>query len=289
MKRTLRKNAGALGQTQATSRHHAASQRMSWWVHQRLAGDAGTTHAQPRMQPPSSRRPVAARRVGAGAVGAVLVGAAMGSASGPVTVCELALALDWKVTGCVPIGAVAGALGGALLGLAAAPLGRSGRRRRQPAAHRPAATTWAAAGLVVAAVAAAVWVWIAELGASGGGLDTLVLMWLGVPVAVGGAVLLVLASGLLRRRGWARWGVVVGFSLAGVAALAALLAAQRFGVAGNPSLHQQLPEPVPPAVFLLLSVAVVVLVLLPSTASDFAASGQAPPHHVGARQRGGAP
>ena len=222
-------------------------------------------------------------------MGAVLVGAAMGSASGPVTVCELALALDWEVAGCVPIGAVAGALGGALLGLAAAPLGRSGRRRRQPAAHRPAATTWAAAGLMVAAVAAAVWVWIAELGASGGGLDTLVLMWLGVPVAVGGAVLLVLASGLLRRRGWARWGVVVGFSLAGVAALAALLAAQRFGVAGNPSLHQRLPEPVPPAVFLLLSVAVVVLVLLPSTASDFAASGQAPPHHVGARQRGGAP
>jgi hypothetical protein len=226
-------------------------------------------------------------------VGAALVGAAMGSASGPVTACELSAALPWNLCGaCVPAGADAGALGGALLGLAAIPLGRSGRRRRQPAAHRPAATTWAAAGLVVVALAAAVWVWIAALGATGGGLDTLVLMWLGVPVAVGGAVLLVLASGLLRRRGWARWGVVVGFSLAGAAALAALLAAlaaRGVGVAGKRWMHQPPPELVPPVVFLLISVAVVALVLLPSTASDFAASGQAPLPHEVPRQQGSAP
>jgi hypothetical protein len=230
------------------------------------------------MQSPSPTRPVAARRAGPGAVGAVLAGAAMGSVSGPVTACELSAALPWDLGGaCVPAGAVAGALGGALLGLAAVPLGRFGRRRRQPAAHRPAATTWAAAGLVVAAVVAAVWVWIAALGATGGGLDTLVLMWLGVPVAVGGAVLLVLASGLLRRRGWARWAVVVGFSLAGVAALAALLAAlaaRGVGVAAKRLSHQPLPELVPPVAFLLLSVTVVVLALWPSTADDFATSGQ---------------
>jgi hypothetical protein len=216
----------------------------------------------------------------------------MGSASGPVTACELAAALPGDYSGCVSAGAVAGALGGALLGLVAVPLGRCGRRRRQPATHRPAATTWAAAGLVVAALVAAVWVWTAELGATGGGLDSLVLQWLGVPVAVGSAVLVVLASGLLRRRGWARWGAVVGFSLAGVAALAALLAAlaaQQVGAARNPWLHQPLPEPVPPAVFLLVSIAVVVLLLLPPTAEDFAASGQAPLHHEGPRQQGGAP
>jgi hypothetical protein len=217
----------------------------------------------------------------------------MGSASGPVTACELSAALPWDLGGaCVPVGAVAGALGGALLGLVAVPLGRSGRGRRQPAAHRPAATTWAAAGLVVVALAAAVWVWIAALGATGGELDTLVLMWLGVPVAVGGAVLVVLAWGLLRRRGWARWGVVVGFSLAGVAALSALLAAlaaRGVGAAGKRWLHQPPPELVPPAVFLLICAAVVVLLLLPSTARDFSASGQASRRDEGPRQEGSAP
>jgi hypothetical protein len=222
--------------------------------------------------------PVAARRVGPSTVGAVLVGAAMGSASGAVTACELSAALLWEVGGCVPTGAAKGAVGGALLGLVAAPLGRSGRRR-EPAAHRPAATTWAAAGLVVAALAAAVGVWLAEWGATGGGLDSLVLMWLGVPVAVGSAVLIVLASGLLGRRGWARWGAVVGCSLAAVAALAALLAALaalEVGVTGNPWLNQPLPEPVPPVVFLVVSVAVVVLLLVPPTARDFSATRQAP-------------
>jgi hypothetical protein len=256
----------------------------------RLVGGAVTTHAQPTMQPLSSSHPVAARRVGPGTVGAALAGAAMGSASGPVTACELSAALPWDLGGaCAPTGAIAGALGGALLGLAALPLSRSGRRRRQPAAHRPAATTWAAAGLMVAAVVAAVWVWLAELRATEEGLTSLLLLWLGVPVAVGGAVLLVLASGLLRRRGWARWGVVVGFSLAGVAALAALLATLTARQAGDPWLGRRLPEVAPPLVFLLLSVAVVVLVLWPSTAEDFATSGQTPGHHEDPRQQASAP
>jgi hypothetical protein len=237
-------------------------------------------------------RPVAARRAGWSTVGAVLVGAAMGGVSGAVTACELSAALLWEVGGCVPTGAAKGAVGGALLGLVAAPLGRSGGRRRQPAAHRPAATTWAAAGLVLAAVAAAVWVWIAEWGATGGGLDSLVLMWLGVPVAVGSAVLIVLASGLLGRRGWARWGAVVGFSLAAVAALAALLAALAaldVGVTGNPWLNQPLPELVPPVVFLVVSVAVVMLVLVPPTARDFAATRRAPRRDADPHQGSGTP
>jgi hypothetical protein len=239
------------------------------------------------MQAHSSMRPIAARRVGWSAVGAVLAGAAMGSASGAVTACEFSAALAWEVGGCVPTGAAKGAVGGALLGLVAAPLGRSGRRRRQPAAHRPAATTWAAAGLVLAALAAAVLVWIAEWGATEGGLERFPLFVAGLGIAGGGVVLVVLIWGLLGRRGWARWGGVVGFSLAAVAALAALLAALAaldVGVTGNPWLNQPLPELVPPVALLVVSVAVVVLLLVPPTAQDFSASSQAPPRDVDPRQ-----
>jgi hypothetical protein len=221
----------------------------------------------------------------------VLVGAAMGSASGPVTACELSAALAWEVGGCVPTGAAAGALGGALLGLVAAPLGRSGRRPGQPPGHRPAATTWAAAGLVLTAMAAAAWVWLGEWAATEGGLERLPLFVAGLAIAGGGVVLLVLTWGLLGRRGWARWGAVVGFSLTAVAALAALLAAlaaQEVGVAGNRWLNQPLPELVPPVVFLVVSVAVVVLVSLPPTAWDFSASRHAPLGDVDPRQGSGA-
>jgi hypothetical protein len=244
------------------------------------------------MQALSSRRPGAAPRDGWSAVGALLVGAAMGSASGPDTACELSAALAWEGGGCVPTGAAAGALGGALLGLLAAPLSRSGRRPGQPATHRPAATTWAAAGLMLAALGAAVWVWLGEWRAAEGTLDRLPLFVAGLGIAAAGVVLLVLAWGLLGRRGWARWGVVVGFSLTAIAALAALLAAlaaQEVGVGGNRWLDQPLPELVPPVVFLLVSVAVVVLVLVPPTARDFAASGQAPMRDANPRQGSGAP
>jgi hypothetical protein len=192
----------------------------------------------------------------------------------------------------VPTDAAAGAVGGALLGLVAAPLGRSGRRPGQAAGHRPAATTWAAAGLVLAAVAAAVWVWTSEWAATEGGLERFPLFLAGLAIAGGGAVLIVVAWGLLRRRGWARWALVVGFSLAAVAALAALLAAlaaREVGVAGNRWLNQPLPALVPPVVFLVLSVAVVVLVLVPPTAWDFSASSRAPRHDVDPRQGSSAP
>jgi hypothetical protein len=213
----------------------------------------------------------------------------MGSASGPVSACEPSAALAWEVGGCVPAGAAAGALVGVLLGLVAAPLGRSGRRPGQPATHRPAATTWAAAGLVVAVLAVAVWVWTGEWSATEGGLERFPLFVAGFGIAGGGVVLLVLTWGLLGRRGWARWGAVVGFSLAAVAALSALLAAlaaQEVSTGGNPWLDQPLPEPVPPAVALLISVAVVVLLLLPSTEGDFSASGQALLHDEDPRQEG---
>jgi hypothetical protein len=244
------------------------------------------------MQGTSSRRPGAARRDGWSAVGAVLVGAAMGSASGPETACELSAALAWEGGGCVPTGAAAGALGGALLGLVAAPLSRSGRRPGQPATHRPAATTWAAAGLMLAGLAAAVLVWTAEWRAAEGTLDRLPLFVAGLGIAAVGVVLLLLTWGLRGRRGWARWGVVVGFfltAIAGLAALLATLAAQDVGVAGNRWLDQPLSELVPPVVFLVVSVAVVVLVLVPPTARDFAATSQAPPGDVDPRLGGGAP
>jgi hypothetical protein len=237
-------------------------------------------------------RPVAARRVGRSTVGAVLAGAAMGSASGAVTACEVSAALAWEVGGCVPTGAAKGAVGGALLGLVAAPLGRSGRRRRQPAAHRPAATTWAAAGLVLAVLPAAVWVWLAEWGATEGGLERFPLFLAGLGIAGLAVVLIVGAWGLLGRRGWARWGAVVGFSLAAVAALAALLAALAaldVGVTGNPWLNQPLPELVPPVVFLVVSVAVVVLLLVPPTARDFSATRQAPLPDADPHQGSGTP
>ena len=237
-------------------------------------------------------RAVAARRAGWNTVGAVLAGAAMGSASGAITACEVSAALAWEVGGCVPTGAAKGAVGGALLGLVAAPLGRSGRRRRQPAAHRPAATTWAAAGLVLAALAAAVWVWTAEWGATEGGLERFPLFYAGLGIAGGAVVLLVLTWGLLGRRGWARWAAVVGFALAAVAALAALLAALAaldVGVTGNPWLNQPLPELVPPVVILVMSIAVVGLLLVPPTARDFAATRQAPRRDADPHQGSGTP
>lgn len=93
-------------------------------------------------------------------------------------------------------------------------------------------------------------------------------------------MLIVLALGLLRRRGWARWGAVVGFSLAAVAALSGLLATVKVmpepGIAGDPRGNRSPAELVPPVASLVVSVAVVVLVLLPATARDFRSTGPPP-------------
>jgi hypothetical protein len=145
---------------------------------------------------------------------------------------------------------------------------------------------------VLVALAAAVWVWIAEWTATEGGLDQLPLLVVGLGIAGGGVVLVVLTWGLLGRRGWARWAAVVGFSLAAVAALAALLAALAaldVGITGNPWLNQPLPELVPTVVFLVVSVAVVVLLLVPPTAGDFSATRQAPLRDADPPQGSGTP
>jgi hypothetical protein len=214
--------------------------------------------------------PVAARWAGWATAGVVLAGAALGAAIGPVAACELSGVLAPTFGGCVPAGAAAGALAGALTGLAAAPLARCGSGRRRPAAHRPAGSTRAAALLVVAAAVAAAWVWAAEWAATEDGLEQLVLLVLGLGVAALAAVLVLLALGLLRRRGWARWGAVVGFSLGTVAALSGLLGTVKAGAGTAPA------EPAAPAVALAVSVAVVVLVLVPATARDFRSAGQPP-------------
>jgi hypothetical protein len=54
-----------------------------------------------------------------------------------------------------------------------------------PRILNPAATTWAAAGLVLAALAVAVWVWIAEWGATEGGLERFPLLWRGLASPLG--------------------------------------------------------------------------------------------------------
>jgi hypothetical protein len=143
--------------------------------------------------------------------------------------------------------------------------------------------------LVVTAVVAVVWVWSTEWLASEDGLEQMVLLLVGSGVAVGGAVLIVLALGLLRRRGWARWGAVVGFSLAAVAALSGVLAtasvAMKPGVAGQAGAGASPAELIPPVVALVVSIAVVVLVLSPAIARDFRRIGQ-PPRGGGDRRQG---
>jgi hypothetical protein len=222
------------------------------------------------MRAGASAGPVAARWAGWATAGVVLAGAALGAAGGPVAACELSGVLAPSFGSCVPAGAATGALTGALTGLAAAPLARAGSGRRRPAAQSPAGSTRAAALLVVAAAVAAAWVWAAEWAATEDGLEQVVLLVLGVGVAALAAALVVVARGLLRRRGWARWAAVVGFSLGAVAALSGLLGRVNAG-AGTP-----LAELAPPAAALAVSVAVVVLALVPTTARDFRSAGQPP-------------
>jgi hypothetical protein len=147
--------------------------------------------------------------------------------------------------------------------------------------------------LVVTAVVAVAWVWITEWLATEDGLEQMVLLLVGFGTVIGGAALIVLALGLLRRRGWARWGAVVGFSLAAFAALSGLLATAGVvlepDVAGEAGGARSLAELVPPVVSLVVSVAVVVVVLLPATARDFRKIGQLPPRDGDRRQGSGGP
>ena len=210
---------------------------------------------------------------------AVTAGAAMGAIVGAKVACAPG---GWllDLDACAPAGAPVGALVGALLTLVALPLLGQGTRRGEHAAHRPAPTTTTAARLVWLAIAAALGRWLAEgvlnpeMGLEGIG-------WMAIlpVVLVGAAGLAMVAQGLVRRRGWARWAAVVACSLLGVAALAGLV--DWIGALLRSRAHRWGwgPEPidlVTVVLFLAVSVGVVVLLMTPATRRDFQSSRQPP-------------
>jgi hypothetical protein len=226
------------------------------------------------------------RPVGWRGAAAVLAGAAMGAPVGARVACALSSWLPGP-GGCVPGGFPAGALVGALLALVALPLLGQGTRRGEPAAHRPAATTTTAARLVWLAIAAALGRWLAEgLLHPQMGLEGVVWLALLPALLVAAAGLAVVAEGLVRRRGWARWAAVVACSLLGVTALAglvdwiwALVRSRTYGWGWGPAPI----DLVAAVLFLAVSVGVVVLLMTPATSRDFRSSSQ-PPAGTNGRQ-----
>jgi MFS family permease len=221
---------------------------------------------QPASSPPRPRRPI-----GWSGAAAVLAGAAMGAPVGLRVACFLS---SWRPGpgGCVPGGAPAGALAGALLALVALPLLRQGTRRGQRAAHRPAPTTTTAARLLWLAIAAALGRWLAQ-GLLYPQMELEGILWLALlpVILVAATVVAMVAQGLVRRRGWARWAAVVACSLAGVAALVGLVdwiralgRSRTLGGWGPPSID--LADAV---LFLAVSVGVVVLLMTPASRRDF--------------------
>jgi hypothetical protein len=215
----------------------------------------------------------------------MLAGAAMGAPVGATVACTLSSWLPGP-GGCVPGGFPAGALVGALLALVALPLLGQGTRRGEPATHRPAPTTTTAARLVWLAIAAALGRWLAE-GLLHPQMELEGVVWLALlpVVLVAAAGLAVVAQGLVRRRGWARWAAVVAGSLLGVTALAglgdwirALVRSRAYGGPGPPPI-----DLVTAVLFLAVSVGVVVLLMTPATSRDFRSSSQ-PPAGTNGRQ-----
>jgi hypothetical protein len=210
---------------------------------------------------------------------AVIAGAAMGAIVGARVACALA---GWLLAsgGCAPAGAPAGALVGAALALVALPLLGQGTRRGEHAVHRPAPTTTTAARLVWLAIAAALGRWLAEAAVNRQmGLEG--VAWLAIlpVVLVAAAGLAMVAQGLVRRRGWARWAAVVACSLLGVAALTqlvdwsrALARSRAFGWGWGPAPIDLVTQ----VLFLAISVGVVALLLTPATRRDFQSSRQPP-------------
>jgi hypothetical protein len=232
------------------------------------------------MQQPSVPTPLT-RPIGWSAVAAVTAGAAMGAIVGARVACAPG---GWllDLDACAPAGAPVGALVGALLTLVALPLLGQGTRRGGHAVHRPAPTTTTAARLVWLAIAAALGRWLAEGVLSPEmGLEGIGWMAILPVVLVGAAGLAMVAQGLVRRRGWARWTAVVACSLLGVTALAglvdwigALVRSRTLGGWG--------PAPIDLAavvVFLAISVGVVVLLMTqpPAGTSSPAGSRRPPP------------
>jgi hypothetical protein len=196
----------------------------------------------------------------------------MGALVGARVACAL---VGWLLDsgGCAP----AGALVGALLALVALPLLEQGTRRGEDAAHRPAPTTTTAARLVWLAIAAALGRWLAEAVVKPQmGLEGLAWMALLPVVLVAAAGLAMVAQGLVRRRGWARWAAVVAFSLLGVTALVqlvdwirALVRVRTHGGWGPAPI-----DLVTQVLFLAFSVGVIVLLMSPATSRDFRSSGE---------------
>jgi hypothetical protein len=217
------------------------------------------------------------RPIGWSGAAAVIAGAAMGALVGARVACALA---GWLVDsgGCTPAGAPTGALVGALLALVARPLLGQGTRRGEPAARRPVPTTTTAARLVWLAIAAALGRWLAEAVVNREmGLEGIGWMALLPVVLVAAAGLAMVAQGLVRRRGWARWAAVVAFSLVGVTALVQLVEWIRALVRSR--AHGWGPAPidlVTAVLFLAISVGVVVLLLTLATSRDFRSSRQPP-------------
>jgi hypothetical protein len=228
------------------------------------------------------------RPIGWSGAAAVIAGAAMGAPVGARVTCYLTSWLP-GTGGCAPGGFPAGALVGALLALVALPLLGQGTRRGEHAAHRPGPTTTTAARLVWLAITAALGRWLAEavvnpeLRQRGmGGLA--VVAWLVIlpAVLVAAAGLAMVAQGLLRRRGWARWAAVVAFALLGITALAGLVDWVRVLVVSRARGWEEVTaemlavDLVTVVLLLAASVGVIVLLMTPATRRDFQSSRQPP-------------
>ena len=185
--------------------------------------------------------------------------------------------------GCAPGSFPAGALVGVLLALVALPLLGQGTRRGEHAAHRPAPTTTTAARLVWLAITAALGRWLAE-GLLNPQMGLMGVVWLVIlpAVLVAAAGLAMVAQGLLRRRGWARWAAVVAFALLGITALAGLVDWVRVLVVSRARGWEEVTaemlavDLVTVVLFLAASVGVIVLLMTPATRRDFQSSRQPP-------------
>jgi len=228
------------------------------------------------MQQPSFPTPLT-RPIGWSGAAAVTAGAALGAIVGAKVACAPG---GWllDLDACAPAGAPVGALVGALLALVALPLLGQGTRRGEHAAHRPAPTTTTAARLVWLAIAAALGRWLAEAVVNPQmELEGVVWMALLPVVLVAAAGLAIVAEGLVRRRGWARWAAVVACSLLGVTALAGLV--DWIGALVRSRAHRWGPAPidlVTAVLVLAVSVGVVMLLMTPATSRDFRSSRQPP-------------
>jgi len=113
------------------------------------------------------------------------------------------------------------------------------------------------------------------------GLEGLGWMAILPALLVAAAGLALVAQGLVRRRGWARWAAVVACSLVGVTALAGLadwtVALVRSRASGwEVTAERVAVDLVTPGLFLAISIGVVMLLMTPATSRDFRSDRQPP-------------